>query len=71
MRFGIANLQDYEIVVHPRCVNFIREISTYVWAQDEKSGAGVNRPDPRCEDHLMDAMRYAVEGLSNGVRFSF
>jgi len=71
VRFGIHALQEYEIVVHPKCVNFIREISAFVWARDEASGSGMNRPDGRCEDHLMDAMRYAMEGLLRGARFSF
>jgi len=71
VRFGIHALQEYEIVVHPQCVNFVREISAYVWERDEVSGSGVNRPDGRCEDHLMDAMRYALEGVLQGERFSF
>ena len=71
VRFGISALQDYEIVVHPKCVHFIREISAYVWDKDEMTGAGVNRPDARCEDHLMDAMRYAMEGAWREARYSF
>lgn len=71
VRFGIARLQDYEIIVHPRCEEFIHEISSYVWDKDERSGVGLNRPDPRAEDHLMDAMRYAMEDFSTAPRFSF
>jgi len=71
VRFGIQALQEYEIVVHPKCVNFVREIAAYVWERDEMSGSGVNQPDSGCEDHLMDAMRYAVEGVLAGARFSF
>ena len=71
VRFGIHALQEYEIVVHPRCVNFLREISAYVWERDGETGDGVNRPGGRCEDHLMDAMRYGMEGVLRGERFSF
>jgi phage terminase large subunit len=71
VRHGIQTLQDYEMVVHPKCTNFIREISAFVWAKDDSSGRGQNRPDSRCEDHLMDAMRYAMEGVAQGARFSF
>jgi len=71
VRFGIHALQEYEIAVHPSCTNFIREISAFVWAQDETTGSGTNRPDGRCENHLMDAMRYAMEGVVQGGRFSF
>ena len=66
VRHGILTLQDYEIIVHPKCANFIREISAYTWAENAK-----NRPDPRAEDHLMDAMRYAMAGVEKGSRFSF
>jgi len=71
VRFGILALQDYEIVVHPKCVRFIGEISAYIWGRVELSGAERNRPDARCADHLMDAMRYAMEGVERCARFSF
>ena len=58
---GIDFIQDFEIVVHPRCVNFVREIGNYVWGVD-RAGTVNNKPDPNQEDHLMDAMRYALEG---------
>lgn len=56
---GIQFIQDYEIIVHPRCVNFITEISNYTWAQD-KFGNKLNKPIDDF-NHLMDAMRYALE----------
>jgi len=71
VRFGVQALQDYEIVVHPKCVNFVREISAFVWDRNEATGVGMNKPDGRCENHLMDAMRYAMEDMLKGERFSF
>jgi len=71
VRFGLLTLQDYEIVIHPKCTNFIREISAYIWQKENDSDLGRKHPDPRCEDHLMDAMRYAMEGVEKGARFSF
>jgi len=71
VRFGISMLQEFEIVVYAGCVNFIREIGAYVWDKDIAAGIGVNRPDKRCADHLMDAMRYAMEGVLAGPRFRF
>lgn len=56
---GIQFIQDYEIIVHPRCVNFITEISNYTWAQD-KFGNKLNKPIDDF-NHLMDAMRYGLE----------
>lgn len=56
---GIQWIQDYEIIVHPRCVNFITEISNYTWDRD-RLGNKFNRPIDDF-NHLMDAMRYGLE----------
>jgi phage terminase large subunit len=56
---GIDFIQGYTIIVHPQCVNFITEISNYVWAKD-KFGKTLNQPIDDF-NHLMDAMRYALE----------
>ena len=67
---GIDYLQDYHIIVHPRCVNFITEISNYTWDTDTKTGKRLNKPIDDF-NHLMDAMRYAMEAFSRGDAFSF
>ena len=67
---GIDYLQDYHIIVHPRCVNFITEISNYTWDTDTKTGKRLNKPIDDF-NHLMDAMRYAMEDFSMGNVFSF
>lgn len=56
---GIQKIQDYHIIIHPRCVNFLTEISCYAWDKD-KFGNAVNKPIDDY-NHLMDAMRYALE----------
>lgn len=56
---GIQWIQDLEIIIHPRCVNFITEISNYTWDTD-KFGTRLNVPIDDF-NHLMDAMRYALE----------
>lgn len=66
---GIQYIQDYTIIIHPRCVNFLTEISNYTWAED-KFGAKINRPIGDF-NHLMDAMRYALEDMLVGPTFSF
>jgi len=71
VRYGILALQDYEIIVHPKCKHFICEIASYVWERDKRSDTTTNRPDGRAEDHLMDAMRYAMEDAGQGPRFGF
>ncbi len=56
---GIQWIQDLEIVIHPRCVNFLMEIGTYQWKKD-KFDKKLNEPEDD-NNHLMDAMRYALE----------
>lgn len=56
---GIQWIQELDIIVHPRCVNFLTEISNYTWEKD-KFGNVLNRPIDDF-NHLMDAMRYALE----------
>ncbi len=56
---GIQWIQDLEIIIHPRCVNFLTEISNYQWRED-KFGKKLNEPED-ANNHLMDAMRYALE----------
>lgn len=66
---GIQHIQNYKIIIHPRCVNFITEISNYTWDKD-KFGNQINRPIDDF-NHLMDAMRYAMEDVITGPTFSF
>lgn len=66
---GIDFIQDYEIIIHPRCVNFITEISNYTWDVDKFENK-LNKPIDDF-NHLMDAMRYALEGFIKGDTFSF
>lgn len=56
---GIQFIQDFEIIIHPRCVNFITEIGNYTWDKD-KFDNKLNKPIDDF-NHLMDAMRYAIE----------
>lgn len=56
---GIQFIQDYEIIIHPRCVNFITEISNYTW-QVDKQGNKTNVPVDEF-NHILDAMRYGIE----------
>ena len=59
---GIQKLQDYRIIVHPRCVNTIVELSNYTWALSRETGKPTNDPIDEY-NHLMDAMRYATVDL--------
>ena len=58
---GVAFLQSYDIVVHPRCQHVIDELTLYSYKTDPLTG----KVTPILEDknnHLIDALRYACEG---------
>ena len=56
---GIQFIQNFEIIIHPRCVNFITEISNYTWDKD-KFGKTLNKPIDDF-NHCLDALRYGCE----------
>lgn len=56
---GIQWIQDLEIIIHPRCVNFLTEIGNYTWSKD-KFGQMLNMPVDDF-NHLLDALRYGLE----------
>ena len=66
---GIQYIQNFKLIIHPRCVNFLTEISNYTWDVD-KFGKKLNVPIDDF-NHLMDALRYAVERFVKGETFSF
>jgi phage terminase large subunit len=66
---GIDFIQDFTIIIHPQCVNFLTEISNYTWSED-KFGKRLNIPIDDF-NHLMDGMRYALEDFTKGKSFSF
>ncbi len=54
---GIAAINEYKITVDPKCVNTIRELSTYVYG-DTLNERGQRLPKDS-DNHLCDALRYA------------
>jgi phage terminase large subunit len=59
---GIEFLKSYDIVVHPRCKHTIDELTLYSFKTDPLTGEVL----PVLEDkknHVIDALRYAVEGI--------
>ncbi len=69
VKAGIDFLRDFHIIIHPRCRCFINEISNYVWQSDD-NGRHINKPADEY-NHLMDAMRYALERFARANTFSF
>ncbi|MGN1029769.1 MAG: PBSX family phage terminase large subunit [Bacilli bacterium] len=55
---GINLLQQYEIIIHPKCVCIQEEIKNYTWKKG-KDGEYINVPIDKY-NHGLDALRYAV-----------
>lgn len=60
---GIQKLQDFEIIVHPRCQHTIESLCNYAWEKDRLSGAILPRPEHEFS-HIPDSIRYAVSDIS-------
>ncbi len=64
---GIEFLKSFDIVVHPRCVETIKELTLYCFKTDSLTGKIL----PLFEDknnHLIDALRYACEGIRHTIK---
>ena len=63
---GVAWLQSFDIIVHPRCTHTIDELTLYSYKQDPLTGKVL----PMLEDkhnHCIDSLRYACEGARKAV----
>lgn len=54
VNYGIALLQDYELIVDPESTNLIKELNNYAWS-DKKSETPMDS-----HNHLIDSIRYIV-----------
>ena len=59
---GIAFLQSFDIIVHPRCVHLIDELTLYSYEVDDLTGAVLPKLADK-DNHLIDSLRYACEGV--------
>lgn len=68
---GIAHLRGYaEIVVHPRCTDFVNEARLYSYKVDRLSG-DVLTDIVDAHNHYIDATRYALGPMIRRSGFSF
>lgn len=56
----IDYLKQRKIVIHPSCVNTIKEINQWKWQKDEKTGTYLDQPVAFFDD-AMAALRYSIE----------
>jgi phage terminase large subunit len=64
---GVEFLKSYDIVVHPRCIHTIDELTLYSYKKDPLTGQIL----PILEDkknHVIDALRYSCEGARKALR---
>lgn len=67
---GIKWLQSQKIVVDESCVNTIKELTAYKWRED-KDGNVMAKPVDK-DNHLLDALRYALElEMSHGQKWGW
>lgn len=68
IRMTATMILKRRIKVHKRCVNFRKEIRSYVWDQ-KQSKSGEDQPVKE-NDHLMDAIRYLVKTIITARRLA-
>ena len=59
---GIQYLQQFDIIIHPKCKFILEEFMNYTWVKD-KDGIYINKPVDKY-NHGMDALRYAVNNVN-------
>jgi phage terminase large subunit len=63
---GVEFLKSYDIVVHPRCQHLIDELTHYSYKVDPLTGQVTAVLEDK-DNHLIDALRYAVEGARRAL----
>ncbi len=64
---GVEFLNGYDIVVHPRCQHVIDELTHYSYKTDPLTGQVLGVLEDK-NNHLIDALRYAVEGARRALQ---
>lgn len=68
---GIQFMRSFkQIIIHPRCVNTIKEHRMYKWKTDARSGDILPTPEDDW-NHAIDAGRYALEPVMLRSRFNY
>jgi phage terminase large subunit len=57
---GIQKLQNYQIIIHPKCKGIIEEFENYTFEQDKATGYYTNKPIDDY-NHYIDALRYSLQ----------
>jgi phage terminase large subunit len=66
---GIQVIKEYEVFASKQSKNLLQEYQYYIW-DSNRDGKSINKIKQNGQDHLMDALRYAVTtGLSRARDF--
>jgi len=63
---GVAFLQSFDIIVHPRCQHVIDELGSYRYKTDPLTGQVLSVLEDK-NNHCIDALRYACEGVRRAL----
>lgn len=58
---GISFLQTFDIIVSPRCIHTIQELTAYSYEVDPDTGGVLPKLADK-DNHVIDSLRYACEG---------
>lgn len=64
---GVEFLKSFDIVVHPRCTHLIDELTLYSYKTDPLTGLVMPVLADK-DNHVIDALRYACEGVRRAVK---
>ena len=67
---GVIFLQNFDIVVHSRCVHTIDELTCYSFKTDKMTGI-ITPHLAEDKNHVIDSLRYAVERLRKAPKSSW
>jgi phage terminase large subunit len=67
LKEGVEFLKSFDMIIHPRCVNMIKELTMYSYKVDKLTSAVLPELDDK-DNHLVDALRYALEGVMRVVK---
>lgn len=64
---GVEFLKSYDLIVHPRCQHLIDELTHYSYRVDSLTGQVTAVLEDK-DNHMIDALRYAVEGARRALK---
>ena len=64
---GVEWLKSFDIVVHPRCKHLVDELTLYSYKTDMLTGLVLPILADK-DNHVLDALRYACEGVRRAQR---